>query len=106
MEKITFTAYGAEVTGYLHGVYEQMYYHRVRPAIVICPGGAYAFLCDREADPPALHFFAKGYNVFILHYGRISIFERKIHNPNIYLGFMKIGRLSALLKSIIPLVTR
>lgn len=68
MEKIKFTAYGAEVTGYLHEAYEQMHYHLVRPAIVICPGGAYAFLCNREADPPALHFFGKGYNVFILRY--------------------------------------
>ena len=37
-------------------------------AVVICPGGGYAFTCPRESDPPALQFFADGFQVFILYY--------------------------------------
>ena len=42
--------------------------NRKRPAIVVCPGGAYAFTSDREAEPIALAFLAKGYQVFVLRY--------------------------------------
>ena len=38
------------------------------PAVVICPGGGYSFVSDREAEPVAAPFFAAGYNVFILRY--------------------------------------
>lgn len=38
------------------------------PAIIICPGGGYEFVSDREADPVAAPFFAAGYNTFILWY--------------------------------------
>lgn len=38
------------------------------PAIVICPGGAYSIVSDREAEPVAVPFFAAGYNTFILNY--------------------------------------
>lgn len=41
---------------------------RQRPCILICPGGAYAFCSEREAEPVALHFLPRGYNVFVLHY--------------------------------------
>lgn len=68
MEIVKFSANGAEVTGYLHGVHPTMVCHLRRPALIVCPGGAYEFLCEREADPPAFAFFAKGYNVFILRY--------------------------------------
>ena len=39
-----------------------------RPAIVICPGGGYEFTSDREAEPVALRFLAKGYQAFVLNY--------------------------------------
>lgn len=41
---------------------------RLFPAIVICPGGGYGFVSDREAEPVAAPFFAAGYNAFILRY--------------------------------------
>ena len=37
-----------------------------RPAVLICPGGAYAFCSNREAEPIAMHFLAMGYNTFDL----------------------------------------
>ncbi len=39
-----------------------------RPAILICPGGAYITCSDREAEPVALRFAAMGYHVFVLRY--------------------------------------
>lgn len=38
------------------------------PAMIICPGGAYAFTSDREAEPIALAFLAHGINCFVLRY--------------------------------------
>ncbi len=35
---------------------------------MLCPGGAYSFTNDREAEPIALVFLARGYHVFVLRY--------------------------------------
>lgn len=40
----------------------------LRPSIVICPGGGYRFRSDREAEPIALVFAAKGFNCFVVEY--------------------------------------
>ena len=39
-----------------------------RPCVLICPGGGYRFVSQREAEPIALHFLPEGYNVFVLTY--------------------------------------
>lgn len=39
-----------------------------RPAIIICPGGAYMNCSDREAEPIAMRFAAMGYHAFVLRY--------------------------------------
>jgi len=39
-----------------------------RPAVIICPGGAYLGTSDREAEPVALRFAAAGYQAFVLRY--------------------------------------
>lgn len=39
-----------------------------RPSILICPGGGYAGVSQREGEPIGLHFLPEGYNVFILTY--------------------------------------
>lgn len=39
-----------------------------RPLILICPGGAYAYTSDREAEPIALQFLAMGYHAAVLRY--------------------------------------
>jgi acetyl esterase/lipase len=41
---------------------------RLRPAIVLCPGGGYAMTSDREAEPVAIQFLARGWHVFVLRY--------------------------------------
>lgn len=39
-----------------------------RPAIVICPGGGYEHLSEREAEPIALRFLALGFNCAVVWY--------------------------------------
>lgn len=41
---------------------------KLRPAVLIMPGGAYQNWSDREAEPIALAFLAEGYQAFILRY--------------------------------------
>ncbi len=38
------------------------------PAVIICPGGGYRYLCAQEAEPVAKPFLAAGYHTFILYY--------------------------------------
>lgn len=59
---------GGSMTGYLHDPTVELPDRRVRPSVVICPGGGYEFLSAREADPPAFVYLSKGYNVFVLNY--------------------------------------
>lgn len=51
-----------------------------RPAVIICPGGAYIFCSDREAEPVALRFAAMGYHAFVLRYSTAG--ERKSKERN------------------------
>ena len=39
-----------------------------RPAVIVCPGGGYAFRSDREGEPIAMRFLAAGIHAFVLHY--------------------------------------
>ena len=39
-----------------------------RPAMVVCPGGGYSMLSDREAEPVVKEFLTAGMNVFLLRY--------------------------------------
>lgn len=59
------------VTAWLHEserFAEMRSYAYKRPAIVICPGGGYEIVSEREAEPVAKQYFAAGYNTFILRY--------------------------------------
>jgi len=40
-----------------------------RPAVIVCPGGAYLSCSDREGEPIAMAFAAMGYHAFVLRYG-------------------------------------
>lgn len=44
------------------------YAGRMRPALLICPGGGYRAVSVREAEPIAVNFLVDGYNVFVLNY--------------------------------------
>lgn len=58
-----------KMVGYIHSPITEMETHRKSfPAIVICPGGGYQMLSEREADPVAFRYLSAGYNVFIVYY--------------------------------------
>ena len=56
------------LTAYIAGTAEDMKFNYKRKAILICPGGAYAFCSNREGEPIATCFLAAGYNAFVLDY--------------------------------------
>jgi len=43
-----------------------------RPAVIVCPGGAYLSCSDREGEPIAMRFAAMGYHAFVLRYSVYS----------------------------------
>ena len=56
------------LTAYIPDVYEEIDPERVRPAIVLCPGGGYRMRSRKEAEPIALRYVTQGINVFVLEY--------------------------------------
>lgn len=42
--------------------------NRLRPAVIICPGGGYEHLSDRESEPIAMQFLSMGCHAFVLRY--------------------------------------
>ena len=69
-EKAGLTAPGKVVsfTGYILENSAEYCRDRKRPAVLICPGGGYAFTSDREATPIAMSFLAAGISAFVLRY--------------------------------------
>ena len=57
----------AELTVYLHEHYQELAVE-TRPLVLVCPGGAYAYTSEREADPLAAQFLAMGYHAAVLRY--------------------------------------
>ncbi|WP_077610135.1 alpha/beta hydrolase [Clostridium sp. Marseille-P2415] len=41
---------------------------RKRPAVIICPGGGYGHLSDREGEPVATQLLSMGCHAFVFHY--------------------------------------
>ena len=41
---------------------------RIRPAMLVIPGGGYSMLSDRESEPVALKYLDKGFTSFVLSY--------------------------------------
>ncbi|MDE6589702.1 MAG: alpha/beta hydrolase, partial [Oscillospiraceae bacterium] len=68
MKTVSFEALDAPVTGYLWDDYDTLVAHKVRPALIICPGGAYRWRSPREKDAPVLEFLSMGFQVFVLEY--------------------------------------
>ncbi|MEG2378137.1 MAG: alpha/beta hydrolase [Clostridia bacterium] len=64
---------GGELETYILDNYDDIDANRVRPAIVILPGGGYNFLSVREKEPFAVRFLAQGYHAFVLNYSLAPI---------------------------------
>lgn len=59
---------GARIVGYLRDPNDHMPEYKVRPGVLIIPGGGYDHCGHREGDPVAMNFLNAGYQVFILTY--------------------------------------
>jgi acetyl esterase/lipase len=77
------------LTAYLLSDSPELLNGKRRPAVLICPGGAYLGCSDREAEPVALRFAAMGYHAFVLRYSTYSngqgfapVFGNLPVNPN------------------------
>lgn len=58
----------ATLTGYVQEPSDELANARVRPAVLVLPGGGYIHTSDREAEPVALAYLAEGFNAFVLRY--------------------------------------
>lgn len=56
------------LTAYIQPQCSELPTQQALPAVIILPGGGYKMLSQRESDPVAFAWLAKGYNVFILRY--------------------------------------
>lgn len=61
----------ARLEAYIHDTHAELVIDK-RKAIIVCPGGGYAFLSEREAEPIALSYAAAGLNVFVLRYSLLD----------------------------------
>lgn len=53
---------------YRHSEMPEMGITRIRPAMLVLPGGGYCFVSQREAEPIALEYFKQGFDCFVLDY--------------------------------------
>lgn len=58
----------AKFVGYCLDNSEEVVPDRVRPSVLVIPGGGYEMTSDREAEPIAMQFLAAGFNAFVLRY--------------------------------------
>ncbi len=56
------------LSGWICAAPENISASRKRPAVLILPGGGYSRTSQREAEPVALRFAARGYAAFVLEY--------------------------------------
>lgn len=67
----------ATLTAYVRDVSDEIEPGRRRASVLICPGGGYEFVSEREAEPIALEFLSKGYNAFVLDYSTANRSDKK-----------------------------
>lgn len=58
----------ATLEGYILDCELSLGQEKLRPAILVCPGGGYVYCAPREAEPVALKYAARGFHAFILRY--------------------------------------
>ncbi len=52
---------------------ENLYKGNMRPSLLICPGGGYAFCSRREAEAVAVEYLPENFNVFVLTYSTENV---------------------------------
>lgn len=76
VEKFKISAQGsgknASLKTYIIDSSDQLKYNK-RPLVLVCPGGGYGFVSDREAEVMALQFTAMGYHAAVLTYSTYPV---------------------------------
>lgn len=62
---------------------------RIRPSIVICPGGGYKFWSKREGEPVAIRFMGLGYAAFLLDYSINTKFPTPLIEAAMAVAYVK-----------------
>ena len=65
---------------------------RKRPTVVICPGGAYRFCSEREAEPVALSFNAAGFNAVVVYYTFETLFPAALKDLSAAVAMVRENR--------------
>lgn len=68
IETLKLTNENVTLTVYLPDISDEMPNMHTKPGMLVIPGGGYHMCSDREAEPVAFEYIAKGYNAFILRY--------------------------------------
>ncbi len=68
-----------QLATYILDNYPSIDENRLRPAILICPGGGYEHTSDREAEAIAIQMNAMGFHAFVLYYtcAPVAVFPRQ-----------------------------
>ena len=53
---------------YEYGISEEFTQNRIRPAMLVIPGGGYGWCSQRESEPIAMQYVAQGFNSYCLQY--------------------------------------
>lgn len=64
---------GAQLRCYVQRTSGQIASRRLSPAVLIIPGGGYNHVSEREAEPVALRFVARGWSAFVLTYSVATV---------------------------------
>lgn len=67
-ERIALGAENAWLDTYFLDASPEMPAGDCRPVVIVCPGGAYSYTSDREAEPIALALCARGFHACVLRY--------------------------------------
>lgn len=63
--------------------------HKLRPAMLILPGGGYVFLSEKEGEPIALAYLDKGYTTFVLEYSIFTAYPIPLNEALMAMAYIK-----------------
>lgn len=73
---------------YCRSIFPEMA-NKLRPAVLICPGGGYQYTSAREGEPVALEFVRAGYCAFVLDYTVKVPYPAPLNQALMAVGYIK-----------------
>lgn len=79
------------LTAYLLDSSEELANAKIRPAVMILPGGAYMGCSDREAEPVAVAYLSEGYHALVLRYSirEQAVFPQPLNDAETALEYIR-----------------